>query len=102
MSAADQTFIQVMATILVGTFIAYAVDLRAEHSVVDASRFSLPVQRLLRVSALGLATIPLIVMIAILAIIGCVLFDSLPFTAELIIVIGATDSIVALGVAKGV
>jgi hypothetical protein len=97
MSPTDENFVQVMATILVGTFIAYAIDLRDERTAPQISQLPRPLRGMVSFFVWADRLIPVWVTIALIVVILSVIGGELSFGAKLLVVIAGCASVSALG-----
>ena len=96
MTGAEQTYVQVIATILVGTFIAYSVDLRHEaRRTVDVELNRLH-RGLGRAALIYEDSLPILTSACLLIVIVCAGAGSLPSWALIVLNVGTTLSVVAL------
>jgi hypothetical protein len=98
---ADQNFVQVLATVLVGTFIAYSVDLRSPRKVLRVREASS--QRLVR-GVYGFAVgytalVPFLTVVGLVLLVAAVTGDVLSPAIKLITAVAAVVSISSLGFA---
>jgi hypothetical protein len=98
MSPADQNFVQVMATILVGTFIAYAIDLRNERTAPQTSELPRAMRVMVSFFVWADRLIPLCITLALFMIIQSVIGGGLSFGAKFLVVIAGCASVSALGI----
>jgi ABC-type amino acid transport system permease subunit len=98
-SGSQQVFVQVMATVLIGTFIAYSVDLRNERDEeVDVSNEHRALRTAYKVGLWWVRLTPLLVTFALIVLMYCAHFDALGVVATTLILWLAATSVTGLGV----
>lgn len=100
MSDAEWNFVQVMSTVLVGTLIAYAVDLRHEQDdYIDYSHRNPALRAIFTVAIWWDRLIPFVVILALVLLIMVATVNAL--TLPVMVVIGCATVLSVVGLAGG-